>query len=145
MEETYFVESLMTRKLLLWISAFLTLFTCLGHSTGGIAGPGPDQAEAFQVYKMMQMTFETMPIGSPKSILTIMMGNSICVSFFLLVSGLMFVILSKGDKSKTENKILFCNSFGMLAVGVVSFFCFFPIPAIFTGLAGILGFVSLKR
>lgn len=132
---------------LLWAAAVLTLFTFTGHSIGGIKGPPPDQAEAHQVYETMQQTFVTMPFGSPKTLAAMHEGANVCVSFFLLVSGVIFILLakSKGARTKTENRILVFNSLGMLATGIVSQLVFFPLPAICTGLAGVLGLIASRH
>lgn len=137
----------MTRARLLWAASVLTLFTFIGHSIGGIAGPPPEQAEVHQVYETMKQTFVTMPFGSPKTLAAMHEGANICVSFFLLVSGLVFVLLarSKDSRTKTENHILIVNSLGMIATGIVSQLVFFPLPAICTGLAGVLGLIASRR
>lgn len=135
----------MSRKHLLWIAAFLTLFTFIGHTIGGVSGPGPEQTGAFQVYQLMQISLVKMPFGPSKNLATIMMGANICVSFFLLVSGWIFIILSNGTSGRFENQILLINSLGMLATGTVSLMCFFPLPAICTALAGVLGLVAFIR
>lgn len=43
----------MSRKHLLMLAAFLTLFTFIGHTLGGISGPGPEQTGAFPDYKLL--------------------------------------------------------------------------------------------
>lgn len=125
----------------------MTLFTFAGHSIGGINGPPPEQGEAHQVYETMKQTFVTMPFGSPKTLATMHEGANLCVSFFLLVSGVIFVLLatSKGSRTNTENRILIINSLGMLATGILSQFVFFPLPAMCTGLAGVLGLLANRR
>lgn len=137
----------MTRARLLWTAAALTLFTFAGHSIGGIQGPPPEQAEAHQVYETMRQALVAMPFGSPKTLAAMHEGANICVSVLLLMSGVMFVLLasSKGTHTRTENRMLIVNSLGMLATGIVSQLVFFPLPAICTGLAGVLGLIASRR
>lgn len=137
----------MTNARLLWTAAVLTLFTFAGHSIGGIQGPPPEQADAHQVYETMARTLVAMPFGSPKTLAAMHEGANICVSVFLLVSSVIFVLLatSKSARTGTENRILVFNSLGMLATGIVSQIAFFPLPAICTGLAGVLGLIATRR
>lgn len=135
----------MSRKILLWIAAFLTLFTFIGHSIGGIFGPGSDQPIAYAVYETMKMTTVEMPFGPARSFSRMMVGSNIIVSFFLLVCGLIFILLSKGPATDRENKILMITAAGTLGIGIVSTFCFFPLPALCTVTAGALGIVASRK
>jgi uncharacterized iron-regulated membrane protein len=137
----------MTRKLLLRVAAFFTLFTFAGHTTGVIKGPPAEQTAVTNVYEVMRQTMVNLPMGSPKSIGTLMVGANLCLSVLLLLSGLLFILLSmtKEKPAGQDNRVLLLNSLAMLATAAVSFVCFFPMPAICTGLAGILGLIALRR
>jgi hypothetical protein len=134
----------MSRKLLLRIAAFLTLFTFLGHTFGALSGPPKDQPEMANVLGLMDQTMVSLPMAT-KSISTLMLGANLCLSVLLMLSGLLFVNSSTRTAwTKEDGRILLLNSLAMVATGAISAVCFFPMPAVCTGLAGILGLISLR-
>jgi hypothetical protein len=137
----------MSRKLLLRVAAFLTLFTFVGHTFGALSGPKLDQEAAATTFGMMQQTMVPFPFGPDKSIATIMFGANIGLSVYLLLAGLLCIAVStRKDGSEARDKqVIALNSLGLIAMGVISIFCFFPLPAACTGIAGVLGLVALKK
>ncbi len=133
----------MNRKTLLRIAAGLTLFTFVGHSSTLILPPPQDQVEVVSVYKLMQQTQEVMPMGAIKSIAQIMWGANACTSVLLLLAGLLYISFASEPAGANRKQLSLVN-LSMLATCAISLLCFFPLPALCTGLAGILGFVSMK-
>jgi hypothetical protein len=135
----------MTRKTLLRIAASLTLFTFVGHTIGVILPPPQDQVEMNNVYNLMKQTIVLLPMGSQKSIATMMIGANICLSILLFLSGLFYLMLASEDDSALIRRQLWLLNISSLAVAITSFFCFFPVPALCTGLAGLLGIFAMKK
>lgn len=131
----------MSRKILLFAAAFFTLFTCLGHSIGTLLPH--DQPESIRLAQMMMdATFKEMPFGPPKSLGQMAYGGNVIISLYLFVAGWIFILSAR--QNRFVPAIVGLNSAGMLACGVFSVLYFFPLPAICTGLAGLLGFLALR-
>ena len=137
----------MSRKVLLRMAAFFTLFVFVGHTIGAIKGPPPDQTNVIEMYETMGQTMVTLPMSTQRSIATMMWGANICLSVYMLVGGLFFIIqsMTKEKTTREGKQILIVNSLGLLVTGVISFFVFFPLPAVCLCLSGILGLVASRK
>ncbi|XGC80661.1 hypothetical protein ACES2L_15140 [Bdellovibrio bacteriovorus] len=133
----------MDRKKLLYIAAFFTLFTFVGHSFGTLLPQEPATEAIRNVQAAMNSTALAMPFGAPKTFAQMYYGGNVFISLYLLVSGLLLILLSKaGNYNKN---ILVLNSAGLLGCAVISFFFFFPLPAICTAISAILGIAAARR
>lgn len=90
-------------------------------------------------YEVMMQTLVPMPIGSPKTLFGIMSGANLALSIYLLVAGVFFYLLSKSEFKKVDTQMIALNSLGIGAIAIISGFYFFPLPAICTGIAAVLG------
>lgn len=132
----------MSRTLLLRIAAFLVLFTCAGHTMGTFMPVPPEQTRMLETIEIMKGTMIPMPLGSPKSYWEVFHGNNVGMSLFLLVTGIAFILLSRAANNAPIEVLL---SLGMLGLCVISALYFFPVPAICTGVAGLLGIAAAKK
>ena len=137
----------MSRKVLLRIAAFFTLFVFVGHTIGTFSAPPPDQADVVKVYETMYQTAVMMPMGATQTVGKMMFGANFCLSIYVLVAGLLLIIqsMTKEKTTREGRQVLVVNSVGLFATGVTSFFVFFPLPAICLSLAGILGLVASRK
>lgn len=131
----------MNRKKLLYTAAFFTLFTFVGHSVGTLL-PRPPKTEAIrQAQVVMENTMAEFPMGSPRSLATLAYGGNAVGSLYLLVSGILFILLVR----EGSKKILLLNGASLAVCAVVSIIFYFPLPAICTGVAAILGFLASHK
>ncbi len=133
----------MSRTILLRIAAFLVLFTCAGHTMGSFMPIPPEQTKMLETVAAMKDTMIPMPMGSPKTYWQVFHGNNVGMSLFLLVSGALFILLSRDGKADAGSQAVL--SLGMIGLGIISALYFFPLPAICTGVAGALGLLALRR
>ena len=131
------------RRILLRIAAFLVLFTCAGHTYGTFVPIPSDQTEMIKTLEQMKATMIPMPMGSSKSYSQILDGNNLSVAVYLLVTGLILLALSR-NRPAVDNTVLLITSGGLGLVAGLSAVYFFPLPAICTGAAAVLGFVAAK-
>lgn len=132
------------RPILLRVAAFLVLFTCAGHTYGTLAPIPPDQTQMIATLEQMKTTMIPMPLGSPKSYGQILDGTNLSVSVYLLITGLILLALSRNRAAGADTAVLLITSVGLLLVAGLSAVYFFPLPAICTGVAALLGFAALK-
>jgi hypothetical protein len=131
--------------LLLRIAGGLALFVCLGHTAGTFMPIPPEQTGVANAVTVMKATLVPMPVGKAQSYADIFLGNNISVSLYLLVTALGFFFLSgKEGLAGAGRKLSVLLSLGMLGLCVISALFFFPLPAVCTGLAGILGIVAAR-
>lgn len=130
-------------KILLYIAAFFTLATCLGHTAGTFMEIPADQIEVRGGYEAMKHVYVPMPVGSPRSFATLFDGNSIGLSVWLLIAGLMFIAFARNPKP--DRWLLILNTAGMGGLAVVSLLYFFPVPVIFLAIATVAGGMAAKR
>jgi len=137
----------MNKKILLRIAAGLVLFTCLGHTIGTFIPLPPEEVELINTENAMKSALVPMPVGKKQSFFDILLGANIGLSVYLFVSGISLILISSEEKfHSTSKRLLLLESMGLLALAVISIFYFFPIPAICTGIAGILGlFTSIRQ
>jgi len=132
--------------LLLRIAGGLALFTFLGHTAGTFMPVPPEQVEVAKAEAMMKATMVPMPFGNTPSYAKIFLGTNLIVSLYLVIAGfLCFFLANAGGMAGAGRKILVLNSIGLIAAAGISAVCFFPLPAICTGLAGILGIWVASR
>lgn len=130
----------MNSKILLRISAGLSLFTFLGHTAGSFMPIPADQPEHLAVHEAMLRKVVPMPMGAMRSYDELFYGNTFCVSVLLLLIGLS--MLAVASQSKTARTQIVLNSLALLAVSGLSAFYFFPLPTFCTGLGGTLGLLA---
>lgn len=136
----------MNKKILLRIAAGLVLFTCVGHTVGTFMPLPPEEVELVKTENAMKTALVPFPIGKSQSFFAILLGANISLSVFLLITGLSFLLFSTADNTNTTiRKLLLLNSLGLIAVGIISGMYFFPVPALCTGVAGILGCIIYFR
>ena len=132
----------MNRKNLLYAAAFLTLLTCLGHSIGTLV-PREPQSEALRLAQtMMETTMVPFPVGTERPLAHVVYGGNVIISLYLLVAGLLFFLSAKPERF--VKSIVTLNCWGLVACAIFSSVFFFPLPAIWTGIAAGLGFASLR-
>ncbi|MBP9888313.1 MAG: hypothetical protein KBF93_18590 [Leptospiraceae bacterium] len=130
----------MNKKILLRIAAGLVLFTCVGHTIGTFMPLPPEEVELVKVENAMKSALVPFPIGKSQSFFDILLGANLSLSVFLLITGLSFLFM-EDNTNTTNRKLLLLNSLGLVAIGIISAIYFFPVPAMCTGVAGILGCV----
>ncbi len=135
----------MNRKILLRTSAFFTLFTFVGHTLGLIRPLPEDQTDVLTVYQMMKQTMVPFPMGEPKSIATLMIGANTTLSVLLFLAGISYLFLATDPVERSSQRQLVLLNISMLAVAITSYFCFFPLPTLCTGLAAIFGIVAFRK
>ena len=91
----------------------------------------------------MQRTMVPMPVGAARSFATLLDGNSIGLSIWMLVSGLMFIAAARA--ARPDKVSLALNSAGMGALALLSAFYFFPVPAACLAVAAVAGGVAAVR
>ena len=85
-----------------------------------------------------------LPMGAPKTIAQLMVGANACLSVFLFVAAAFYFLFAGEKLSPMSRRQLAVLNLGLFVTGIISWICFFPMPAICTGLAGVLGFVAAK-
>ncbi|HNO22532.1 MAG TPA: hypothetical protein PKK94_06105 [Leptospiraceae bacterium] len=136
----------MKTKIMLRVAMGLVLFTLIGHTVGTFMKVPAEQTEVAKTVEIMKTTLVPMPVGSPKSYSEIFLGTNLTVSLFLFVSGICFWISSSEGGLDGKGKVfLAVNSFGAAMLSLISFLYFFPLPAICTGIAAVLGFLVYSK
>lgn len=132
-------------SLLLRIAGGLALFVCLGHTAGTFMPIPPAQVEVAKTAALMKITLVPMPLGKAQSYADIFLGNNISVSLFLLVTALgLFILSGQGGLAGQGRRLLVVLSLGMAGLSAVSALYFFPLPAVCSGVAAILGFIAAR-
>lgn len=129
-------------QIILKIAASFMFLTFLGHTAGALKPVADTQGDMYTTYMLMKTTLVPMPIGAAKSYSDLMMGGSLCLSVFLFFVGTLFFSLSKQKNLIQQKNILVMNSLSALCIAILSTIYFFPVPALFTGMAGLLGLYS---
>ena len=135
----------MSRTLLLRIAAILSLITCLGHTIGTFMPIPAEQTQMHATVATMKATLVPMPVGAARNYLELFDGNNICTSLFLLLcAGLLFSV-ARAASEQVASRVITLTALALAAISVISFRYFFPVPAVFTGLAALLAFLALTR
>lgn len=130
-------------KGLLGTAAFFTLATCAGHTAGTFMPVPPEQTDVVAGLEVMQRTMVPMPVGAARSFATLLDGNSVGLSIWMLISGLMFIAAARSAKPDRPSLVL--NTLGMAALAVLCAFYFFPVPAVFLAIAAAAGGAAATR
>lgn len=132
--------------LLLRIAGALTLFTFLGHTAGTFMPVPAEQAEVTKTTAIMKATAVPMPIGRAQNFGNLFLGTNLCVSLYLLIAGIAFFLFAtqRGAEGAARGHLVLM-SMGMAGVATISAVFFFPLPAVCTGIAAILGFIASRR
>ena len=130
---------------LLRLAALLVLITCLGHTWGTFAPVLPEQVEVAKAVAVMETTVVPMPMGKAQSFADIFFGTNLSVSLLLLLCCALLLLLSRAPLSGNEKSILAVVSLGLTALAVISALYFFPLPAVCTGIAALLGFLVMIK
>lgn len=135
----------MNRKRFTYLAAILSLVTFVGHSIGVISNRAMHEVPAFATYELMKHTSVNFPMGFRRDIATLMTGSNLCLSVYLLVAGLLCLIFAGNTAwSVRDRQVIAINSGGLLLTGLISAFCFFPVPAAFLILASALNAAALR-
>lgn len=102
----------------------------------------PEQLAMRTTIAAMQATMVPMPIGESRSYMQILDGNNLCTSLFLLLCGILLFAIARSPSSLITNRILIIVAIGLTGFASISAVYFFPLPAIFTGLAAALCIIA---
>ncbi|MCC2679428.1 MAG: hypothetical protein K0R29_2004 [Pseudobdellovibrio sp.] len=129
----------MKKQRLMYAAAFFSLFTFVGHSIGVVSNRALDEMPASATYKIMQLTSVNFPMGFTRDIATLMTGSNLCLSVYLLIAALICILFARNPVwSSRDNQVVLVNACGLVLTGIISAFCFFPVPAISLLLAAAL-------
>ena len=135
----------MSRAHLVRIAATLCLVTGAGHVVGTFMAVPPGQTDMHAAIATMKATRVPMPVGTPRTYMQILDGNNLCTAVLLLLAAaLLFAIAGPPDAPATD-RVLVVTSVALAAFSVISSFYFFPVPAVFTGVAAVLCLVARSR
>lgn len=115
----------------MYAASFFTLFTFIGHSIGVISNRALEEMPAFATYQIMKSTEVKFPMGFSRNIATLMAGSNLCLSVSLLIAGLICIVFARTAVwTSRDNSVVLINSAGLFLTGIISAFCFFPVPAV---------------
>jgi hypothetical protein len=135
----------MKRSLLLKLAAALVFLNCAGHLIGTFMPVPTEQVAVRAAIAIMKATQVPMPVGGSRSYMQILDGNNLCTSLLLLLCAVQLYFASSGPKSEQANQSVLIVALGLLCFALISAVYFFPVPAIFAGVAAGLSFFALKR
>lgn len=127
-------------KLLLFMSAFFTLFTFLGHTMGALHLLAPKEPEVAQLFQVMGQTMMPMLVGSPKSYAEVFHGANFGLSIYLLITGISLILFARAKQ--TPGSLIILTSVGLFLMMILCFRFFFPLPTICLGLSAILALMA---
>ena len=110
----------MSQKLLLRLSAGLSLFTFLGHTAGAFMPIPAGETEHLAVHEAMLRKVVPMPLGPTRSYDELFYGNSFCVSVMMLLIGVSLLMLAARAGEKSARPQIVLNSMALLAVAGLS-------------------------
>jgi len=126
----------MSSKLLLRIAATLMFLHTIGHSIGALTWKTPPNAAVGQVIKGMESNhFDFM--GRSVTLGAFFEGYGLMMIMVHLSISLILWFISGESKSPLTVKLLNVLAVFLLAMGIVEFLYFFPLPAVLSSLAGI--------
>jgi hypothetical protein len=135
----------MKRSRLLKIAVGLVFLTCAGHLIGTFIPVPAEQVAVRAAIATMKATEVPMPVGSSRSYMQILDGNNLCTSVLLMLCAVQLYFASSVQKNAYTNQSVFIVALGLVCFALISAVYFFPIPAIFAGVAAGLSFFALKR
>jgi hypothetical protein len=130
---------------LLRIAATLSFLTAVGHTIGTFMEVPPEQKQIHATIATMKATMIPMPVGSAKSYMEVLDGNNICTSLFLVFCGALLLSVAKASKETVVDRTILITALALAGVSVISFVYFFPVPGVFTGVAGALAILARLR
>lgn len=133
----------MSRPILIYISAFFVLITCLSHMVGTLMEIPENQLAMRETVEIMENTMVPMPIGEPRSYMEILDGNNFVTSLFLFVCSIQLISIARLPVDSITDRILLFNAVGLCGFSIISGFYFFPIPSIFTGISAFLCCIAI--
>jgi hypothetical protein len=126
----------MSSKLLLRIAATMMFLHTIGHSIGALTWKTPPNAAVGQVIKGMEDNhFDFM--GRSVSLAAFFEGYGFTMFLVLLSVSLILWFISGEAKSPLTIKLLTVLTVLLLAMGIVEFVYFFPLPGVLSSIAGI--------
>jgi CHASE2 domain-containing sensor protein len=135
----------MTRAFFLRIAAALSLTTCFGHTLGTFMAVPPEHAQIHATIASMKATMVPMPVGSARSYMEILDGNNLSTSLFLAVCAALLFSVARAKREPLVDQVIGLTALGLAGISVISFRYFFPVPAVFTGVAAVLSLVARAR
>jgi len=90
-------------------------------------------------------TMVPMPVGSARSYMEILDGNNFCTSLFLLLCAALLFGVASAAREKTVDRVVLLTALSLLGFSAISFFYFFPMPGVFTGIGAILALMARTR
>jgi hypothetical protein len=135
----------LSRPLLLRIAAALSLITCVGHTVGTFMPVPAEQAQMHATIATMKATMVPMPVGAARSYMEILDGNNICTSLFLALCAALLLVVARAGKEREVDRVIAFVAVALAGVSIVSLRYFFPVPALFTGLAAVLALLARGR
>lgn len=135
----------MSRALLLRIAAILSLITCVGHTIGTFMPVPAEQTQMHTTIATMKATLVPMPVGAARNYMELLDGNNICTSLLLLLCGALLLSVARAANQPVVNRVVTLTALALVGISILSFRYFFPVPGVFTGLAGLLALGALAR
>jgi hypothetical protein len=132
----------MNRKHLLRAAGALCIVTCIAHLAGTLMTIPSEQVEMLKTVETMKQTMIPMPVGSARSYMDVLNGNNFCTSILLLLCGLVLLIAAKHPDESGSRSTVTVVALCLAGFAIISSFYFFPVPAVFTGLAAALALVA---
>jgi hypothetical protein len=72
-------------------------------------------------------------------------GNNICTSLFLALCAALLLVVARAGKEREVDRVIAFVAVALAGVSIVSLRYFFPVPALFTGLAAVLALLARGR
>ena len=138
-------EGQLNRPLLLRIAAALSLITSVGHTIGTFMPVPVEQAQMHATIATMKATMVPMPVGTARSYIEILDGNNICTSLFLVLCAALLFSVARAGKERVVDRVIALTALALAGISIISFRYFFPVPAVFTGLAAVLALLACAR
>ncbi len=134
----------MTSKLLLRIAATMMLLHTIGHTFGALTWKNPPNTAVGQVIKgMVDNHFDFM--GRSVSLAAFFDGYGLMMILVLISISTILWFLSAEAKTPFTTRLLTLLTVFLLAMGIIEFFYFFPLPAIFSSVAGVCTLFAMFR
>jgi hypothetical protein len=135
-------KMIMSCKWILRIAGVLCLMTSAAHLIGTLMEIPAEQVAMLQTVEMMKQTMIPMPVGEARSYMDVLNGNNYCTSILLLLCGWLLFIVAKNPHERLSRSIITIIAFCLLGFAIISGVYFFPVPTVFTGVAGVLALVA---
>ncbi len=127
-----------TRPWLLRAAATLALNTGAGHLAGTLMPIPAEQTAMLAAVETMKATLVPFPVGVPRTYVQILDGNNFCTTVLLFLCAAQLFALAGTPRQPATTQALALIAAALAVVAVVSAFCFFPVPTVFTATAAVL-------